>query len=45
MTPLSWLLAANIAVWLGVGGYLACLAGAQRRLNQRLRHMETLHND
>lgn len=45
MTSLSWLLAANIAVWIGLGGYLTCLALTQRRIEQRLRSMELLHHD
>ncbi|WP_338031077.1 CcmD family protein [Desulfovibrio ferrophilus] len=38
----TYLLAANIAIWLGVGGYLAFLAAQQRRLNTRIRQMEQL---
>ncbi|MBU1001237.1 MAG: CcmD family protein [Proteobacteria bacterium] len=40
----TYLLVANVAVWLGVGGYLAFLAARQRRLNTRIRQMEQLSN-
>lgn len=45
MNSISWLLAANIAVWAGLGAYIAYLALAQRRLSLRLRHMEMLHHE
>lgn len=41
----TYLLAANILVWLGIGCYIALLARNQRRLEQRLRQMEMLRND
>jgi CcmD family protein len=38
----SYLFVANVAVWLGVGGYLLFLAGNQKRLERRLAQMEAL---
>lgn len=38
----TYLLVANVAVWLGVGGYLAFLAARQKRLSTRIRQMEQL---
>lgn len=38
----TYLLAANVAVWLGVGGYLAFLGARQRRIETRIRQMEQL---
>lgn len=42
MDNTGYILAANVAVWLGVGGYLLFLAGRQKRLDARLRRMEAL---
>jgi CcmD family protein len=41
----GYLLAANAVVWLGLCGYLAFLASRQKRLEQRLKQLETLKND
>ncbi len=41
MSGLDWLMYANIAVWLGLGAYLAFLARAQSALDRRLQRMET----
>jgi CcmD family protein len=38
------LLAANVAVWLGIGGYLLLLGARQRRLETRIVQMEQLRN-
>ena len=38
----TYLLAANVAVWLGLGGYLAFLGARQRSLAARIRQMEIL---
>jgi CcmD family protein len=38
-------LTANVAVWLGVGGYLLLLGAKQRRFETRLRQMEHIHDD
>jgi len=43
MTYETYLLAANVAVWLGMGGYLAFLAARQRQLSTRIRQMEQLN--
>lgn len=40
----TYLLAANVAVWLGVGGYLLLLGARQRRIELRIRQMEELNN-
>jgi len=40
-----YLFAANVAVWLGLGLYVAFLAGAQRRLEKRIKHLEALGDD
>lgn len=44
MDPLFWLLAANLAVWTGLGAYLALLARNQRDMERRLRQWETLRD-
>ncbi len=40
-----YLFAANVAVWLGIGLYVAFLAGAQKRLERRLNRLEVLRGD
>ena len=40
MEGLSWVMYANMAVWLGVGGYLLFLARRAVALDRRLRRME-----
>ncbi len=40
MDNTGYLLAANVVIWLGIGGYLVFLAGRQKRLEARLRRME-----
>lgn len=42
MDPIFWLLAANVAVWVGLGGYLALLGRSQHGLERRLRQLEIL---
>lgn len=42
MPDMFWLLAANVAVWVGLGAYLVFLDHVRRGLEQRLRHMETI---
>jgi CcmD family protein len=44
MTDMQWLLCASIAVWLGIGGYVAFLASAQNTLERRLRLLEDLRD-
>lgn len=45
MQGYEWLLYANVAVWLGIGGYIFIIARFQQRLEQRLRQMEIMHDD
>ena len=40
MEPFSWLLAANVFVWLGLGGYTLFLSRQQQRLCKRLHQLE-----
>ena len=40
MDTLTWLMAANAVVWLGLGAYVAFLAARQRGLAQRLAQWE-----
>lgn len=41
----TYLLAANVAIWLGLCGYVLFLAARQKRLENRLKQLETLHDD
>lgn len=41
----TYLLTANIVVWLGICGYVGFLALEQRNLERRLKQLETLHDD
>ncbi len=41
----GYLFAANVAVWLGVCGYLTFLGRVQKRLAKRLAMMETLRDE
>lgn len=41
----TYLLAANIVVWLGLCGYLAFVASRQKHLERRLKQLETLNDD
>ena len=45
MDTLTWVVAANAAVWLGLGAYLAVMGVAQRRLAARLAQLELLNHD
>lgn len=45
MEPIYWLMAANAAVWCGLGAYLLFLGQRQRRLAARLVHLESLRHD
>ena len=45
MDHANFLLAANALVWLGLAGYLAFLCVGQKRLNERLKRLETLRDD
>jgi CcmD family protein len=45
MDASHYLLAANAAVWVGLGGYIFFLARRQALLEQRLQHLEALDNE
>lgn len=45
MDHTSYLLAANLVVWLGIGGYAFFLSRTQHRLEQRLHHLEIMRHD
>lgn len=40
----DFLFAANVVVWLGVGGYVAFLAFGQRRLARRYEQLELMRD-
>lgn len=40
-----WLVYAGIAVWIGLGGYLAFLAASQRSLARKIAQLESLNQD
>lgn len=42
---IDYLFAANAVVWLAVGGYLVFLTAKQKGVSDRLRHMESMHDD
>ena len=44
MTALTWLIAANAALWIGLGLYVARLASAQKNLERRVAQWE-MEND
>lgn len=44
MTAISWLMAANAALWIGLGLYVAVLAGTQKRLERRVSQWEADHD-
>lgn len=43
MEALDWLMAANAALWIGLGLYLAFLARTQKRLERRAALWEAHH--
>lgn len=45
MNHTDFLFAANVIVWLGIGGYLAWLAVGQSRLARRLEQLELMRHD
>jgi CcmD family protein len=45
MNEITWLLAANIAVWLGLGVYIVFLGCKQQGLSKRLQQVEMLKHD
>ena len=44
MTAVTWLMAANAALWLGLGFYVAVLASSQKRLERRVAQWEADHD-
>ena len=44
MTAIAWLMAANAALWIGLGLYAAFLAASQKRLERRLSQWEADHD-
>ncbi len=44
MTAVTWLMAANAALWIGLGLYVAFLASAQKRLERRMAQWEADHD-
>lgn len=40
---MEWILYANAAVWLGIGGYVFFLMRCQQRVQTRLRRLERNH--
>ena len=40
MSALTWLMLANMALWIGLGVFVAFLALSQKKLNQRLADLE-----
>lgn len=44
MSAISWLIAANAALWIGLGLYVAFLARTQKNLEIRLRQWESDHD-
>ena len=45
MQSYEWLLYANVAVWLGIGGYLFFIARTQKNLERRLQQVELLGSE
>lgn len=44
MTAVTWLMAANAALWIGLGLYTAFLAAKQKRLERRMAQWEADHD-
>ncbi len=44
MTEIQWVLAANVAVWLGLGAYIFYIARTQCALEKRLQQKESMDN-
>ncbi len=43
MTALTWLMAANAALWIGLGLYTAFLAASHKKLERRIAQWESDH--
>jgi len=41
----SYLMAANIVIWVGICGYLVFVAGRQKHLERRLKQLEALRDE
>ncbi|WP_462324121.1 CcmD family protein [Desulfoplanes sp.] len=41
---MNYLFIANLCVWIGIGGYLCFIHAAQKRLAERIDHMEIIHD-
>lgn len=41
---MNFLLIANICVWVGIGGYLCVIHAGQRRIEQRINHLELIND-
>ncbi len=44
MESTTWILMANVAVWIGIGGYVAFLAKGQSALKKRIALKEHMDN-
>ncbi len=45
MSGTSFLIAANVAVWLGLAGYLVFMAGKAAGIERRIRQLEVMGDD
>ncbi len=45
MSDILWLMAANIAVWLGLGAYMIFLVKEQKSIDKRLSMQEVLGHE
>lgn len=45
MESIGWLAAANAAIWMGIGGYVAFLAKKQCELRRRMHDLELMPNE
>ncbi len=42
MDSLTALVAVNVAIWLGIGGYITFLVANQKNLNKKLERLESI---
>ncbi|WP_291320929.1 CcmD family protein [Desulfonatronospira sp.] len=42
---MTYLIASNVVVWLGIGGYLFFLAVGQKKLEKKIRQLEVMHHE
>lgn len=45
MAATQYLLAANVAVWIGLAGYIFFMARKQAWLEERIQHLEAMDNE